>query len=243
MTRPTGKFRPRCVLQWLLPALLPACSSTPTLSEIAKEINSTRDETPITIERGDSIQISTAFAEQTTWNQLVRVREDGRASFLRIGELVVTGLSVKELQQLLADKYGAISGAPKDLTVNVFPGAEARRSHDVYVTGEVHDPGAIALDGRTMTLIEAVARAGGELKYSADLSSLLLVRRMPHGGKIVSWVVDAHPDYWGEAPAIYLQPNDVIFVPNTTIDDINIWVDKYIRQMIPLPSWGAVAPY
>jgi hypothetical protein len=34
---------------------------------------------------------------------------------------------------------------------------------------------------------------------------------------------------------ILLQANDLIFVPNTPIDDVNIWIDQYIRLMIPFP--------
>jgi hypothetical protein len=40
---------------------------------------------------------------------------------------------------------------------------------------------------------------------------------------------------------VFLQARDVVFVPNTAIDDVNIWVDQYIRKMIPIPGFGIPA--
>jgi hypothetical protein len=34
---------------------------------------------------------------------------------------------------------------------------------------------------------------------------------------------------------LYLQPYDVVFIPNTPIDEVAIWVDNHIRRMIPVP--------
>ena len=58
---------------------------------------------------------------------------------------------------------------------------------------------------------------------------------IPLIGVRISWLIDARIEHWGVAPPVYLQPNDLVFVPNTNIDDANIFVDKYIRQMLPFP--------
>jgi polysaccharide biosynthesis/export protein len=34
---------------------------------------------------------------------------------------------------------------------------------------------------------------------------------------------------------IKLNPSDIVFVPKSTISNINTWVDLYIRKNIPLP--------
>lgn len=86
-----------------------------------------------------------------------------------------------------------------------------------------------------MTLVEAIAAAGGHLKATANLRNTILVRRMA-SGEMRSWRLDADIYRWGQQPPIYLQPRDIVFVPNTAIDEVDIWVDKYIRQMIPLPT-------
>ncbi len=49
------------------------------------------------------------------------------------------------------------------------------RAHRVYVDGEVHNPGALAVNDVPMTLYEAISRAGG-FSDTADQSGLVLVR-------------------------------------------------------------------
>jgi hypothetical protein len=33
---------------------------------------------------------------------------------------------------------------------------------------------------------------------------------------------------------ITLKPNDIVFVPKTTIANVNVWVDQYIRKNLPI---------
>ena len=40
---------------------------------------------------------------------------------------------------------------------------------------------------------------------------------------------------WTGSVPLYLQPYDVVFIPNTPIDAVAIWVDNHIRRMIPVP--------
>jgi PAS domain S-box-containing protein len=77
---------------------------------------------------------------------------------------------------------------------------------------------------RTHTLLEVIASAGGHRKATANLSNTILVRRV--GGDMKQWRLDADVYQWGKEPPIWLQPRDIVFVPNTAIDDVNIWVDK-----------------
>jgi hypothetical protein len=52
----------------------------------------------------------------------------------------------------------------------------------------------------------------------------------------LAWKIDARPKHWGgKQAAVVLQAHDVVYVPNTFIDEVDIWVDNYIRRLIPLP--------
>ena len=64
---------------------------------------------------------------------------------------------------------------------------------------------------------------------------MVLVRWLPKENGYRGWKIDADPEFWGSPSQVYLQPGDVLYVPNTTIDKLDIWVDKYIRQLIPFP--------
>lgn len=222
--------------------LLAACSASGyAIADLAEEINRTRSDAPIVVAVGDTLRLR--FANKTEWSQDVRVRTDGVAVFPVIGEVVVVGMTMGELDTRLEERYRGTEGDGGlwiDLASGAAEGAAggggvAAPQDVVFVVGEVITPGAIAMTGRPLTLFEAIAAAGGHLKESANLGNTILTRRLVSGA-MRAWRLDCDIYDWGNQPPIWLQPRDIVFVPNTAIDEVNIWVDKYIRQMIPLPT-------
>lgn len=208
----------------------------PTLREIAAEINATLAPPPTFLLPND--QVSVAFPRKPEWNQTVTVRGDGRATFLFLEERVVAGMTMAKLHEELSAEYtkkGVLD--PVELTINLVNVAV----RSAVVMGEVRTPGVVDIEGGHLSLLEAIGRAGGHIKDTADLSEALLVRWMPGEGKVRTWYFDASLEYWGSGTPILLQSHDMVFIPNTTIDEINIWVDKYIRQMIPIPGFTPAA--
>ncbi|MFQ5654130.1 MAG: polysaccharide biosynthesis/export family protein [Planctomycetota bacterium] len=224
----------RCTA-WLFGAIvalcaLPGCASSgDPLMKMAPQVNSTLQRGAITLQAGDTLDIR--FPNSSEWNHTTLVRPDGRASFVGIDELQVMGLTVEELDRRLTELYSGILVKP-ELTVLV----DALSARRVVVIGEVRRPGEVILDSGHLSLIDALGRAGGPRKDSARLESTLLVRWAGEGEPLKAWKIDARPKFWGRSEALLLQPYDLVFVPNTTIDKIDIFVDKYIRQIIPLPG-------
>lgn len=219
-----------------------ACSATGnSISDLAPEINATWDKSTVTLRVGDVVIVSFPF--KPDWSHEARVRADGMASFLLIDSVQVAGLTTAELDDRLTALYQEKMSTETNvveisLDVPTGGGVQAGSAVDgrnVYVVGEVGRPGPVALVGRSLTLFEAIADAGGHLKHTANLRNTILVRRNAKTGKMRSWRLDADIYSWGSAPSIMLQARDVVFVPNTAIDDINIWVDQYIRLMLPFP--------
>lgn len=223
-------------LLWLLPALSAVgCSATGyAIEDLAAEINATLDTAPVRVAAGDHLTVHFPFA--TELNHETRVKTDGRATFLVLDDVPVEGLTLAELDAKLRDLYRK-AGQDKDLTVDFVAaaGTESGSPWAVYVIGEVHTPGPVSLSRRRLTMLEAIAEAGGLLKESANPCNVTLVRRVVGSNQMRAWQLDAHLSHWGNVPPIYLQPTDIVVVPNTAIDEVNIWVDKYIRQMIPFP--------
>lgn len=230
LSRPTALL---ASLALLAPALCGGCAINPpgaALPLIAEEINATRSEDLlVALAPGDRLQVR--FDQRSEWIHEVTVRADGQASFQSIGEVQAAGLSIPQLREKLTVLYAQIFQNPV-VTVNVI--APAERS--VVVTGEVQSPGPIALGTGRLTLVEALARAGGHKTDSARLDNTLLVRWLPQEGRQIAWRIDAGTEHWGTPDPILLQPHDIIFVPNTPVVKVNIWVDRYIRQMIPIPT-------
>tara|TARA_R110002072_G_scaffold302503_1_gene485967 strand:+ start:13137 stop:13946 length:810 start_codon:yes stop_codon:yes gene_type:complete len=226
---------------------LASCSATGfSIAELAPEVNATRYTQAARVSVGDVIMVTFPF--MGAWNHQARVRPDGQATFRLVGDAQVVGLSLPELASRLREMYEA-KGRGQDvenLTVDM-PGAGGASGslaggqvgdpsgQVVYVLGDVNGPGPQSLSGRILTLTEAIGAAGGHLKATANLRNTILVRRLEGSNEMRSWRLDADIYNWGKQPPIFLQARDIVFVPNTAIDDLDIWVDQYLRRMLPFP--------
>lgn len=206
-----------------------ATAGGPPISEIAREINATRAAYSPVVVPGDRVRIQ--FSHKTEWNQTVLVEEDGQATLIGVDRQPVAGLLPDALDEKLTAAYASVLPNP-ELTI----GLETLGPRTVTVMGEVANPGAVNLEpGRHLTLVEALGRVGGHNKATAWVSSTLLVRWDAEKQRQLAWTIDARPKHWDDANTIFLQPYDVVYVPNTPIDEVAIWVDNYIRRMIPFP--------
>jgi len=86
------------------------------------------------------------------------------------GTVKVAGLTEFQARQVLTRRIGAYISDPQ-LTVRI----QAYRNGRVYMDGEVHRPGLLAMNDIPMTLPEAINRAGG-FTPDADRSSIELTR-------------------------------------------------------------------
>ncbi|MEM7204040.1 MAG: polysaccharide biosynthesis/export family protein [Planctomycetota bacterium] len=220
----------------LFAALLGGCATYGVpLPEVAADVNSTLYVGPTLLRPGDRLDLR--FPRKVDWNEVSLIREDGRAGFPLLGDLRVAGMSLADLNEMLEERYRSTPEAPEVVADLDDPGQQGRQgSRAVTVTGEVINPGLVELSGERLTLLEALGRAGGHLKASALLGNVLLLRRSPSTGAYRAWRIDARLDYWDQSEPVYLQPNDLVFVPNTPIDNVNIWIDTHIRQNIPFPG-------
>lgn len=205
------------------------CTSTgKAMPRVANEINATLEAVQTVLAPGDVIELT--FPEKKDWDQSVKVRPDGHASFAGIDDIVVAGLTVPKLGEVLRLAYARVFTTPPAIAVGVATLA----SRNVYVMGDVHEPGQFPVEGR-ITLTDAIALAGGEIKSTAALRNVLLVRYSSKDNRQRAWKIDARPSQWGQGDPILLQAFDTVYVPNTAIDDVDIWIDQHIRQLIPFP--------
>lgn len=228
MSRETGSgaLPASCLV---LLALAPGCSATGTsLVELAPVINATYEGERMGILPGDVLEVR--FTEHEDWNHETVVRADGTASFLHLGDVPVGGVSLAELDEYLTEAYAATI---RQFELTVFLKQTGGRS--VAVTGAVDEPGIYPLPQGRRTLLEALAGAGGAVERDGNLENILLVRWLPSEDRQVVWRIDARPANWDVAEPVLLQPYDVVYVPLKAIVHVNIWVDQYIRQMIPFP--------
>jgi len=209
----------------LLSACAIAVRNPASLSDVMKS--------PIAISQEYRIQTSdqldVKFFYSPELNESVIVRPDGRISLQLANEIMAAGLTPSELTEVLRKKYSAEIGKP-EITVIVKSFSNQR----VYVDGEVVKPGVVVLIS-PMTALQAIAQAGG-LKDTANTSEVILVRRGADN-KMISTLIelDKAIDGTDKLQDLFLAPYDIVFVPRTPIANLDIWVDQYMRKLIPIP--------
>jgi protein involved in polysaccharide export with SLBB domain len=172
---------------------------------------------------GDLIDVK--FTHHPEENERVPLRPDGLISLQIAGDINAAGLTVAELQRLIVEKSSATL---RDPVVSVIIAQLAE--HKVYVGGDVAKPGFVNFrDG--LTPLQAVIERGG-FTDTARMDEVLYVTRM--GGEIQTQRLDLEAVVQGDSPEeIYMAPDDIVFVPKTFIGQANIWVDQWIRGLLP----------
>lgn len=235
-------LRPLLVLPLFVGLLLSACNSPQgrPIHRIASEINATLAPIDESIVPGDTLEVTfTDFAavkgsERPNPSGSFYVPLDGRVQLPGIGVLRVAGRSPAQLAELITEAYRPVYGTlPPAVSVS-FQEQAPRTYHVIGAVKSGEYP--LDADGR-VTLVEALARAGGPTYLVSYMGNVLLVRWDATRQKQVSWVIDARPKWWGEEDTILLQPDDLVFVPQTTIANINDWMERYIIRMIPFPRF------
>ena len=173
---------------------------------------------------GDEIELK--FFLSPEFNQDVIVRPDGRISLQLLDDVAAVGLTPMELDRLVTERYRTELRDPQ-ITVIL-----KKLASKVYVGGEVRQPRFVAHDG-SLTALQAVFEAGG-FADTAEPSSVILLRRL-NGDKGMAAKLDLKKVMNAEAEDIALMPADTIFIPKSTIAEVNLFVEQYITKMIPIP--------
>ena len=136
------------------------------------------------------------------------ISEQGTIRLPLVGPILAAGLSPDELSTAIAVAYNGTY--LKKAEVSLF--IKERNSQKVFVLGQVGKPGPVPIAGRRITVIEAIAQAGGTGKL-ADAGRVVLTREKD--GKQIRVTVDVGAIGKGLAPDVEMQPGDILFVPET----------------------------
>lgn len=178
------------------------------------------------IDAGDELEIR--FFYNPELNDRVVVRPDGCISLQLVGDLPVLGMTPTELTSSLQQKYDPMIQRT-EITVTV----RAFASQRVYVDGEVNKPGVVPLTGR-VTVMQAIAAAGG-YKETARTREAILIRRGPSNEPLAVPInLDRVLSGRDTTQDVLLMPYDIVFLPKSSIANVNNWVRQYVRNILPL---------
>ncbi len=126
-----------------------------------------------TVQPGDRLRVS--LEGQPDLAQEVVVDPKGRATFLKVGSLRCSGMTLEALRMELKARYGKLYSQP-GVDVTLLEPVE----QVVYVGGEVRRGGEAIPYRPGMTLMRAILAAGG-FAITAKPSEVLLLRQAPDG--------------------------------------------------------------
>jgi len=145
-------------------------------------------------------------------------------------EPVAVDRPIEAIRQEVRQKYRESFGRQLEVTLNL----REREVPVITVTGEVMLPGRITAT-RPMTPFSAVAAAGG-FTDAADPERVAVVR-FRRDGNYSRWMFDlqnALADPSSPQHNFQLSYEDIVVVVKSEVADANIWIDQYIRRMIPI---------
>jgi len=136
----------------------------------------------------------------------VVVRPDGKISLPLLGDIKAEGLTVKQLQDKIADSLKEYVTAPV-VTVTVI----RIYSQSVSIVGQVAKPGVFSL-GSPITIMQLLSRAGG-LTFDAKSKKIKIVRK--ENGKSITIPFNYNDMISGKdlKQDVILKNGDIIVVP------------------------------
>ena len=148
----------------------------------------------------------------------ILVNPDGTVRMPLIGTVKIAGLTVQEATNLLINEYSKyIKNAHMYLEV---------LNKRVYVLGEVRRPGKIPITNEVMSVIEAIADAGGFTDF-AKRNQIKIIRGTPSHPIVVD--VDLTKLNKLSRANLTLYPNDVVYVVPNNMRTTNL----AIADMMP----------
>ena len=199
-------------------------------------------------------ELDIKFPYHPNFNESVRIRPDGKLQLQLAGTVQAEGLTPEALQGELKRRYAKVLRVPELSVIVRTATRQALRTEQgtgrgglqgleptlmvrtfqapqVYVTGEMARPGMFAFTPG-MTLIQAIAQAGGQLP-TADIESLIVLRRTSAGtAEVLEPRLSRH---YLSAPDkdLVLQPFDVVLLPQSRIAALGQNLDQYVFKILP----------
>ncbi len=180
------------------------------------------------LRRGDKVEIDVLFYPEL--RTMTVVRPDGKITAPGLGDVTALGRRPEEVAADVEAYYSQLLRDPQS-TVNVVSFGERR----AYIMGLVRNPGPIDLEQR-MTLTQAVAVAGS-FDQNAQVATVMLLRRRSENSA-AAYRLDLRPVIEGKSLAadVILQPDDVVYVPQTWVTDMEQFVRQVFGGLLPIPT-------
>jgi len=215
----------------LLASLVLGCSGgNKLIDNRAGEIGETRIVSPDSIpgsyspmeyrlDYGDIIDVKFLYNDEYSMRE-IKVRPDGMITYPYVGEVKVGGRTVPEVDSILTARFSEILRDPDISIIH-----NQLRRLDVYVLGEVTNPGAFRA-ANCKRLLDALSMSRG-LTDKAKRNGVIVIRKIsPH--RVVGIQVDVQKIIDGKRYDynIPLEPMDIVLVPKSKVGKVSDLVES-----------------
>ena len=198
------RLTPRKLMIAMVAAL---ATVSPALAAGPEDATSISAATDYHLGLGDKLRIEVYRDAQLS--QSVQIRPDGKITMPLLGDLEANGRTPIELRDVITKQLKDYMTNPVVTVIVVETKAPV-----AYVMGEVNHPGAVSLGDEPLTVLQALALAGG-LKDFADTKNIHILRRADKAGQKTEQTISFNykDAIKGSAP-VYLSPGDTVVVPD-----------------------------
>jgi polysaccharide export outer membrane protein len=187
--------------------------------------------TAFTFGPGDSLSIWVWRHEDLTVD--VTVAPDGMISYPLVGRVQVAGRTYDDLVKTLQDGIDEYY-VDAQVSVNI----KQVTNQKVMVIGEVATPQVLQITN-DLSLIEALTRTGG-INPEAQTRNVLVVRGGMEKPTLFTVDVDALYGRGDMTQMVYLQRGDIVYVPTTTITNVERFFRSISGILSPAVSGSAI---
>jgi protein involved in polysaccharide export with SLBB domain len=177
------------------------------------------------IQTGDILTVKFPYTE--VHNEEVTVMPDGKIALQVGGKLSAAGLTTEELTEQIRQSTSVRLKAPK-VVVSV-----KQSSQKVYIGGDVGMPGPVPYR-EGLTALQAIFERQG-FRDTGDSNNVVLVRQGKDGFTSTHMGIE-------QIASVSLLPNDVVYVPRTSIGYADLAVKQYLTDIIFIRANASVAP-
>ena len=153
------------------------------------------------------------------------VYNDGTIILPLLQTVSVQGLTIKELNAKLTQSYKTFLKAPYVKS--------SIKNHKVYVLGEVVKQGVIPMEGETISVIEAIAKAQGLTDYA--LKNRIRIISQEHG-KFIMNTLNLNKFSTLNSRNLMLKHNSIVYVEPKGSKAVKVAINNYLPIMQAISS-------
>ena len=199
-------------------------------SALVEESNKGETESPVKISEfmlgpGDRLEI--AVYRNDDLKRTVQIDPSGNIMYPLVGDVQAAGLSIFQLRDKIRDGLAKYVVDPQ-----VTVGVVSVQSQKIIVLGEVKSPGFFQAE-TAITALEAISRAGG-FTLDGKQKSVLLIRGGMKKPELIPLDLEKALKEGDLTQNVALQRGDIIYVPRTTIANVNRFFTHLSTIISPL---------